>query len=117
MLMDTRDETTVDALTLLPLPTMLHLLTGEQLRGADCVWCYGRLNSETAFDLGAHSGTIKGVEDSTWFPRGCPACVAHKARTAIRDHSESCEQCADDPVRCTAPDLLALRELTVTAVR
>jgi hypothetical protein len=94
------DGSTVDALTLLPLPQLLHLLTADQLRGADCVWCYERLDTETAYDLGTQTGTIAGVENSAWFPRGCPGCVGDKARAVLSEHAQSCEQCVDDSTWC-----------------
>lgn len=100
---------TIDVLTLLPLPVYLHLLTADQLRGADCVWCYERLDTATAYDLGTQTGTINGVEDSAWYPRACPGCVGHKARTVLAEHGLRCEQCVDDSTLC--PEQQALRVL------
>jgi hypothetical protein len=100
------DGSTVDALALLPLPQLLHLLTADQLRGADCVWCYERLNTATAYDLGTQTGTINGVIDSLWYPRACPGCVGQKARKAYYEHSQSCEQCVDDSTLCSEQQAL-----------
>jgi len=107
---DTASTAPADALALLPLPSRLRLLTSEQLRGADCVWCYETVDAATAVDLGGQTGTIDGVADSHWFPRACPACVGKQARKALNVHVGSCEQCVDDPGRCA--ESRALRELT-----
>jgi len=56
--------------TQLPAPTSL---TDMQRRGTACVWCAGRLATETAVDLG-----IRPDPDcpwASWFPRACPSCV------------------------------------------
>ena len=100
----------VDALALLPLPTRLHLLTGEQLRGAECVWCCETLDTATAVGFGDKIGVIANVPDSRWFPRACPTCIGQQARKALSTHTGSCEQCVDDPGQC--PESVALRELT-----
>jgi hypothetical protein len=108
--MKASELTTEEGLALLPLPRLLHLLTADQLRGADCVWCYERLDTETAYDLGAQTGTIAGVENSSWFPRACPGCVGAKARKVLSEHTQTCEQCVDDSLLC--PEQQALRVLS-----
>ncbi|AWL36582.1 hypothetical protein P405_17325 [Streptomyces sp. FR-008] len=54
----------------LPQPTAL----GErQLRGTECVWCAGRLDTATAVDLGVRPDPQ--CPWASWFPRACPACA------------------------------------------
>lgn len=112
---DTASRTLADALGMLPLPEFLHLLTGEQLRGADCVYCCERLDTATALDLGDQIGVIDGVPNSHWFPRACPTCIGKRARTALHEHGGMCEQCTDNASTC--PDRQALRELSLGASR
>lgn len=84
---------TDDGLALLPLPTLLHLLTDEQLRGAHCVWCCEPMDAETALDFGQHTGTVDGVDGSAWFPRACKPCVGRQARKAYVNHTRTCQEC------------------------
>jgi hypothetical protein len=109
------EPSTVDALALLPLPDMLHLLTAEQLRGADCVWCYETVDTATASDLGEQIGTIDNVPTSHWYPRACPDCVRQQARKALEGHAGQCERCVDDPAQCGERE--ALWAVSVGATR
>ncbi|PKA32931.1 hypothetical protein SM8_000515 [Streptomyces sp. SM8] len=54
----------------LPQPTALVEL---QLRGTECVWCAGRLDTATAVDLGVRPDPQ--CPWASWFPRACPACA------------------------------------------
>lgn len=47
-------------------------LTDEQIRGAACVWCGGRLTNATAVSLGEMPLDVGHRAD--WFPRSCPNC-------------------------------------------
>lgn len=109
------DTHTREALALLPLPRMLHLLTAEQLRGAECVWCCETLGAAAAFDFGTRTAAIGGVVDSQWFPRACRACVGRQARKAYSEHPRMCEQCVDDPTLCDEQH--ALRRLAMEVRR
>nr|WP_093814149.1 hypothetical protein [Streptomyces sp. TverLS-915] len=59
-------------------------LTGEQVRGAACVWCAAGLRPGVGdFDLGARRDDLLGA---TWFPRSCRSC--HAARAWASRHTE-----------------------------
>ncbi|CAL9449304.1 DUF6415 family natural product biosynthesis protein [Streptomyces sp. enrichment culture] len=55
-------------------------LTRRQRQGGDCVWCGLTLGPETAIDLGHRSYKDEDADYWTsWWPRGCRSCVAHRA--------------------------------------
>jgi hypothetical protein len=74
-------------------------LTGQQQRGADCVWCGTTLTAETAVDLGERRIRVLGRHVSA-FPRGCRSCTRKHAYRALLDHAALCEQCTDDASGC-----------------
>jgi hypothetical protein len=71
-------------------------LTALQVRGAACVWCATTLTIETAVDLGERRGP-GGV---AVFPRGCNSCVRAAALRTYGVHTDTCEQCVDNPILC-----------------
>ncbi|KMS75652.1 hypothetical protein ACH49_21340 [Streptomyces leeuwenhoekii] len=83
-----------EVLTLLGLPD-IDTLTPEQVRGAVCLWCPGRLTAETAVDLGEQTG-----EAGRWWPRACGPCVGRRAHQALYTHVSMCEPCVDNVGRC-----------------
>ncbi|QEV18800.1 hypothetical protein [Streptomyces alboniger] len=76
-------------------------LSEEQVCGRTCVWCRGVLDNTTAFDLGARKVNAHG-SGARWYPRCCRRpCGFQHIHQALLDHTQSCEQCADDLTRCT----------------
>lgn len=75
-------------------------LAEEQLCGRRCVWCTASLNSAVAVDLGERREVSANGSVSRWFPRSCRRCGFEHVYGALLDHSQSCEQCADDLTRC-----------------
>ena len=104
---DTANKTPSDSLTLLTLPA-LDGLTQEQVRGAACIWCDTRLDTDTAVDLGKRKHRRLDGRYST-FPRACRPCVHTEAYRATLDHGGMCEQCVDDLDSCETG--VALRAL------
>lgn len=95
----TTDPTAVDlALALLTLPNP-GTASEAQVRGQHCVWCGITLSPDTAVDLGPRRQPALDSEYN-WFPRGCRACTAPYALSALHDHAPRCEQCTDDPDCC-----------------
>jgi hypothetical protein len=83
-------------LTVLTLPAY-NSLTEQQVRGLACVW-----NSEHAtpdVDLGERTFKRLGTPTS-WHPRACRPCAMEQSMAALREHSDSCEQCIDDFTQC-----------------
>lgn len=74
-------------------------LSVAQTCGRTCVWCAVVLTTETAVDLGTRSER-RFDTDFVWFPRGCRVCAEAHAYRALLDHTQSCEQCADEPALC-----------------
>lgn len=86
----------------------LDTLSVAQTCGRACVWCAVALATETAVELGVQS-----EGDFVWFPRSCRLCAARPAYLAHLAHIQKpCEQCADNPARCTEGSALrqTLRE-------
>lgn len=81
-------------------------LAEEQVCGRRCIWCAANLDNTTAADLGAREVDAHG-SITPWFPRCCPPCGRTHIYSALLDHTQRCEQCADDLTRC--PDGTALR--------
>ncbi|MGW0537793.1 hypothetical protein [Streptomyces sp. NPDC003032] len=81
-------------------------LAEDQVCGRRCVWCAASLNTAIAVDLGARDVDAHG-SGARWFPRCCRSCGHTHIYRALLDHTQSCEQCADDLTRC--PDGTALR--------
>ncbi|MFH8289123.1 hypothetical protein [Streptomyces sp. NPDC018059] len=75
-------------------------LAEEQLCGHRCVWCTASLNSAVAVDLGERREVSVNGGVSRWFPRSCRRCAFEHIYQALLDHTQSCEQCADDLTRC-----------------
>jgi hypothetical protein len=103
MVMATKDEPAVDApvdaRTLLPLPSLDHLVE-QQVRGYVCVWGGEQLANETAVNLGPRTKKRLGGTYQI-FPRACPACTRDAAARVLRVHRGSCEQCTDDASVCS----------------
>ncbi|MGW1024176.1 hypothetical protein ACWD4J_10720 [Streptomyces sp. NPDC002577] len=77
----------------------MSTLSEQQVRGKACVWCAVALDNGTAVDLGPRA--MKVVDDQArWFPRSCSSCAEPHAYRALLDHSQRCEQCADDQSQC-----------------
>ncbi|MFC8124638.1 hypothetical protein [Streptomyces sp. NPDC057302] len=75
----------------------LDSLSVAQTCGRACVRCAVTLCTATAVELGEH----RGEGGFTWFPRSCRLCASRPAYLALLAHIQSCEQCADEPARCT----------------
>lgn len=82
----------VEALVLLPFAE----LPDDRRRGAVCLWDGVPLSADTAIDLGERQAD----DGTSWFPRGCRACVLAQAMRALQLHTQSCEQCTDDFTQC-----------------
>lgn len=87
-------------------------LSEPQVCGRACVWCAVALSNPTAVDLGERAVDAHG-SSTHWFPRGCRPCVLLYVYRAQLDHTQSCEQCADDPALCNIGTVLrqVLKEL------
>ncbi|MFD0555290.1 hypothetical protein ACFQ0X_43525 [Streptomyces rectiviolaceus] len=83
-------------------------LSEAQVRGHACVWCTVTLTTSTATDLGVRDAGEHG-SPVCWFPRACQICACRHFYRALLDHSQTCEQCADDPSRCV--EGIALRRM------
>ncbi|QEV18916.1 hypothetical protein [Streptomyces alboniger] len=84
----------------------------EQLSGRRCIWCMASLSNNTAIDLGAREEIAHGSA-TRWFPRSCRACGFQHIYQALLDHTQNCEQRADDLTRCTAGTALRMAMRTV----
>lgn len=85
---------TVDALALLPIPT-LDGLSEQQLVGNVCVWGGETLTGETAIRLNTRK-----LDDRLVFPRGCRSCVSRAAMRVLFTHStgtDACQACQTEP--------------------
>ncbi|MGB8938938.1 MAG: hypothetical protein WCD21_01660 [Streptomyces sp.] len=89
-------------------------LSEQQVRGRACVWCAVALSNATAIDLGVREVSAHG-SSTHWFPRGCRPCAKLHVYRALLDHTQSCEQCNDEPTRCTEGH--ALRQILKEARR
>ncbi|MFF1399347.1 hypothetical protein ACFVZD_36810 [Streptomyces sp. NPDC058287] len=70
-----------------------------QVRGQACVFCAVVLCTSTAVDLGQRDGEFHSTV-ARWFPRSCRPCAIQHVYSAQLDHTQNCEQCADDPALC-----------------
>ena len=106
--MDTRRDTTVEALALLPLPDLTRL-TEQQRRGTACVWDGVPLPAD-AVGLGQHT-----IDGRTAFLRGCRLCVRAYVNGTAAAHRAMCVHCVavadsrDDATPCETAE--ALRRL------
>ncbi|MFE6962211.1 hypothetical protein [Streptomyces sp. NPDC057696] len=82
-----------------PLPPDTEALTEPQIRGRDCVWCAVTLGAGSAIDLGERVASFRGTV-ARWFPCGCRPCAMRHVYPAQLNHTQTCEQCADDPALC-----------------
>lgn len=88
-------------------------LSEQQVRGRACLWCAVALSNTTAIDLGVREASAHGTH-TRWFPRSCRPCAILAAYTALLDHTQNCEQCADEPALCIEGSAL---RLTLKAMR
>jgi hypothetical protein len=91
-----------EALALLALPA-LDGLTGEQVRGAVCVWDRNedRLTAETAVYFGERMDPLDGSSSSMrWFPQACQHHTGQAAMRALHEHALMCEPCVDNAANC-----------------
>lgn len=102
--METRRDTTVEAIALLPLPDLTRL-SEQQINGTICVWD-GATLGPTAIDLGQRR-----VGQRTAFPRACRTCMSAKAQEAAEQHADMCESCVDIPLADNAPTCYTARAL------
>ncbi|NMI57113.1 MULTISPECIES: hypothetical protein [unclassified Streptomyces] len=102
--------TSTSVLDLLDIPGIADL-SEQQVRGAACVWCEAPLTSDTAVDLGERRVSLLDSHITT-FPRACRDCAAPRLYRALLDHTQRCEQCADDQSQCETGTALrdAVRE-------
>ncbi|MEV0324594.1 hypothetical protein ACIBKX_40380 [Streptomyces sp. NPDC050658] len=91
-------STVLDRMPPVHLPD-LHALSEAQTRGKACVWCAVTLAPVTAVDLGERDADAHGSL-TRWFPRSCRECVIRRLYRVQLDHTQSCEQCADNPALC-----------------
>ncbi|QEV18606.1 hypothetical protein [Streptomyces alboniger] len=96
-------------LTELPDPAEL---AEEQVCGRACVWCAAALHNTTALDLGARQADAHSC-GARWYPRCCNPCGFEHLHAALLDHSQSCEQCADDFLNCSVGKALRMAMRTV----
>ncbi|MFI1021250.1 hypothetical protein [Streptomyces olivaceus] len=89
-----------EVLAVLGLPDFTEL-TGDQARGAVCVWGDARLTADAAIDLGEQDGP-----EGRWWPRACRQHVGERARRGLHDHAPTCEQCTDAAERCATSRVL-----------
>ncbi|MEU1022744.1 hypothetical protein ABZ366_11770 [Streptomyces sp. NPDC005904] len=75
-------------------------LAEDQVCGRRCVWCAAGLNTAVALDLGERREVSAHGSVSSWFPRSCRPCARGHVYRTLLDHTQSCEQCADDLTRC-----------------
>lgn len=94
----------------LPDPTGL---AEEQVCGRRCVWCAANLNNTEAVDLGGRREVSAHGSLTQWFPRCCRPCGFERIYGALLDHTQSCEQCADDFTRCSVGKALRMAMRTV----
>jgi hypothetical protein len=89
--------TTVDALSLLTLPS-LDELTERQGRGIACVWDGVPLRTEIVVDLGSREASRAGAS-VTWYPRACRRCTYTAAYAQLCVHAQG-DECPGDIDRC-----------------
>lgn len=106
--METRHDTTAEALALLPLPDLTRL-TEQQRCGTACVWDGVPLPAD-AVGLGQHT-----IDGRVAFLRGCRLCVRAHVNGTDAAHRLMCEQCVDDQVgdRTVCETGRALRRLVL----
>ncbi|MET9545710.1 hypothetical protein ABZY36_10430 [Streptomyces sp. NPDC006627] len=88
-------------------------LAEDQVCGRRCVWCAASLNTAIAVDLGERREVSAHGSTSSWFPRCCRPCGFEHIYRALLDHTQSCEQCADDLTRCRVGTGLRMAMRTV----
>ncbi|MFF8645871.1 hypothetical protein [Streptomyces sp. NPDC015345] len=88
-------------------------LAEDQLCGRRCVWCAASLNTAITVDLRERREVSAHGSTSSWFPRCCRPCGFEHIYRALLDHTQSCEQCADDLTRCRVGTGLRMAMRTV----
>lgn len=74
-------------------------LSPAQVCGRACLWCHVTLDNAVAVDLGARDVEAHG-SITRWYPRSCRPCEFQRVYGALLNHTQSCEQCADDLIHC-----------------
>ncbi|MFF1711493.1 hypothetical protein [Streptomyces sp. NPDC058268] len=92
----------------------VETLSEPQASGRACVWCAVALSNTTAANFGERAVDAHG-SSAHWFPSGCRPCVLLHVYRAQLDHTQTCEQCADEPARCRTGT--ALRQILKAARR
>ncbi|MFD4483221.1 hypothetical protein ACFWPU_44935 [Streptomyces sp. NPDC058471] len=82
----------------------VHSLSEPQVRGRACVWCAVTLATPIAVDLGVQEPDAG--RHIRWYPRACRDCIGYRLYLAQLTHVQTCEQCADDPARCSQGTVL-----------
>ncbi|MGW0538562.1 hypothetical protein [Streptomyces sp. NPDC003032] len=101
----TGSGTVLDRMPLVELPDVRTLATA-QVCGEACVWCAATLTT-TAVGLGEREVEAHGSL-TRWAPRCCRDCGFKRIYTALLDHSQNCEQCADNLALCTVGTVLRM---------
>lgn len=96
--MTTGTRDLMEALALLPLPSM-EQLTEQQVRGFTCVWDEAPLTAAIAVALGERSAWRAG-DRVPWYPRACRGCVFAAAMAKLFAHAPGCPTCCNEE---TAP--------------
>ncbi|QEV18653.1 hypothetical protein [Streptomyces alboniger] len=90
-------------------------LAEDQVCGRRCVWCVTSLSTDAAVDFGERREVSPHGGVSSWHPRCCRPCGFEHVYRALLDHTQSCEQCADDLTRCAVGKALRMAMRQVRA--